>query len=332
MPFFESLRTALSRYAAMVHTVSPPLSSDELAAVQVRLPWPLPAHYVDFLRSYNGVSLFHEALLLHPISAVSAVGPLERFLRIGDSPDGELWLDRDGRLRLVDEETPDPIICGSTIENWLDATLGREALVVDRQGEFRDVFDEDGEALSEVVRRKRARVGARLDPGAALYPYEQAELLCEDGDLDGARQLLQQAVALDPEAGPAWELLSSLLQKLGQLQAAEHAALQAAAATWAPFFRASRLLDAAELAPERAAAHAAAAAAADREHGARLLEHARELLVQDHGERQHPYTEAQRLVQRVRLLLQHGEAAAPPAAQLASLERELRTRGALRVL
>ena len=216
MPFYESLRTALSRYAAFVHTAASPASPAELRAASARLLWPLPPSYIDFLSSWNGVTLFHDALILHPASALRPTGPADRFVCIGEAFDGELWLDKSGRLRLISEVAPDPMVCGSDIEHWLDATLGRETLIFDREGEFRDVFEEDGEALSSAVRRKRAQVGARQDPDAALYPYELAELLCEESDLDGARQLLQKAVALDSEAGPAWELLSGLLQKLGR--------------------------------------------------------------------------------------------------------------------
>jgi tetratricopeptide (TPR) repeat protein len=325
MPFFESLRTALSRYAAFVHTANLPASPAQLAAASARLPWPLPSSYADFLGSWNGVTLFHEALSLCPVDEVQAVGPGDRFLRVGESPDGELWLDPRGRLRSIDEVAPDPMVSGSDIEHWLDATLAREALLFDREGEFRDVFEEDGEALSAPVRRKRALAGARHDPEAALYPYEQAEILCEEADLDGARQLLQQAVTIDPEAGPAWELLGGVLQKLGQTAAAEHAALQAAAATWDPYLRAARLLDAAELVPERAATHAAAAALADPGHADQLLTQAREQLAHE-GDHQ----EAQRLVQRAQLLITHGKGESP--AELAQLLRELRTRSALRVL
>lgn len=330
MPFYESLRTALSRSAAFVHTVEQPAPAAALAEAERRLGRPLPADYGDFLRSFNGVALFHEAQVLHPIAAVRPAGPGGRFLHVGETAEGALWLDPAGQLRLVDEGAPDPIVCGSQIERWLEATLAREALILDREGEFRDVFDDDGEALRPAVRSKRAQVGARRDPHAALYLLEQAELLCEDADLDGARVLLQKAVALDPEAGPAWELLAALLQKLGQRPAAEHAALQAAATTWDPFLRASRLLDAATLSADHAAAHAAAAAAADPEHGQRLFEQAKELL--EHGGRQ--TDEAQRLAERLQLLLahDHAQAASPVRDQLLQIQRELRTRSALRVL
>lgn len=295
MPFYESLRTALARSAAFVHTVESPAKPAALTAAARRLERPLPPSYADFLSSFNGVALFHESIVLHPIAAVQPSGPAGRFLHIGETAEGDLWLDAAGRLRLVAPSAPDPIVCGSEIERWLDATLARESLVLDRDGEFREVFEEDGESLSAAVRRKRAQVGLKRDPGAALYLLEQAELLTEDLDLDAARQLLHKAVALDPEAGPAWELLSALLHKLGQLPAAEHAA---------------------------------AAAAADPEHGQRLFEQAQELIAQ--GGRHHD--EAQRLLRRLQLLVAHGHGATLPTAQLAQLERELRTRGALRVL
>ncbi|MFO0577145.1 MAG: SMI1/KNR4 family protein [Polyangia bacterium] len=337
MAFFESLRTALGRYATGVHEAAAPASEETLARAERRLERRLPAAYRDFLLSWNGVALFHEAYTLLPIDEVEAGrGP---FLIIGETPEGGLWLDGDGAIYLVDEAAPDPLLAGTGLGRFLDALLAREALVLDRDGEFRDVFTDDEEAvLLPEVRRKRARLGQKHDPGATLYALEQAELLCEEGEDPEARQLLEQATGpLGAHAlggGPAWELLAALRRQQGDTAGAEAAALKAADATWDPFLRASRLLDAAEAAAARAqagggdgaaAAHAQAAWRADDEHAERLLTEAKRLL----GEG--AVDEARRLVERLRLLCR-AEQDRPEQAGLERLERELRTRDALRLV
>lgn len=342
MAFFESLRTALGRYATGVHEAAAPASEESLARAERRLGRRLPAGYRDFLQSWNGAALFHEAYTLHPIDEVEpGPGP---FLIIGETPEGGLWLDGDGAIFLVDEGSPDPLLAGTELGRFLDALLAREALVLDRDGEFRDVFTDDDEAvLLPEVRRKRARLGQKHDPDATLYSLEQAELLCEEGEDDEARQLLEQVTARLGEretgGGPAWELLSALRHQQGDLAGAEAAALKAAAATWDPFLRASRLLDAAEAAAARpegaqapgatatATAHAQAAWRADDEHAERLLTEARHLLTDG------AVDEARRLVDRLRLLCRAtAESDRPELAGLERLERDLRTRDALRLV
>lgn len=330
MAFFEPLRRALGDYAAGVHEARPPASAAALQALEARLG-PLPATYRDLLRSFDGVSLFHELITLFGTVDEGLGRPAPGQLRVGEGPDGALWMDEAGALRLVDEGEPDPILCGSGLEPWLKATLGREGLVIDKDGEFRDALDDEG-ALTDAARWKRAKLGRRSDPGAAIYLLEEAELLVGERRSDEALGRLQEAVALDPQAGPAWELLGALRREAGDLAAAEQAALRAAAATPDPWLRASRLLDAALAVPRgadgdpRRLAHAAAAAQADPGHGERLLREAREALQAGQAE------EAEGLGARLELL----QAARPDAAALGepleALRRELRTRQALRVL
>lgn len=240
MAFFEALRKSVGRYASGVHQLNPPTDERLLFSTEERLQQSLPASHRDFLRSFNGVALFHESLRLFAAAEIVRVETQPRYLRVGETPDGALYLGNDekGRLYLVDEDAPDPILVGSDTESWLDATLGREGLLFDREGEFRDVFTDQG--LSLAVRRKRFQLGQRYDAQAALYLLEQAELSCEDGDLPAAISLLQKAVAQDPNAGPAWELLATLCLDCEQIEAGQQAALQAAAATWHPPLRAAR--------------------------------------------------------------------------------------------
>lgn len=335
--FFESLRTALGRYSVGVHEAAAAATEARIKSAERLIGQALPASYRDFLRSWNGVALFHEAHTLFPIEelrvaeAAPARGPL---FVVGETPEGSLWLDPAGRIFLVDEAQPDPLLMAKDVAAWLDATLAREALLVDREGEFRDVFSDDEEAvLQPEIRRKRARLGMKLDPGSALYPLELAELLCEEGETAEAQELLGRATELDPQAGPAWELLAALRRQDGDAAGAEEASLRAASATWDPFLRASRLLDAAEVSSARAREHAQAARAADPDHGEQLLTQARRLL----GEGS--IDEARRLVDRLRLYCsapgagEHpDEGAAEVQAGLQRLERDLRSRDALRVI
>jgi len=335
MAFFEALRAAAGRYAAFVHFLGAPATLTSLDALTKRAAWPLPTEYLDFLRSFDGVTLFLEAQSLFSCDSVQPVDgtPEGRsYLHIGDCADGALWLDASGRISLVDASAPDPIVVGSHIEAFIDATLAREALIVDRQGEFRDVFVGDDE-LELSVRKKRAACGKREDPGAALPWFEQAEIAYEEGDVDAALAALKQAVILDPLAGPAWGLLAALYQAAGQPAGAEHAALQAAAATWHGPLRASRLLLAARACPSRAAEHARAAWQADDQLAERLLVEAQDAL--DAAE----LTEARHVTEQLQLLLSaeaglsdNAERLAQAQQKLVTLEKQVRTRSALHVV
>jgi len=242
MAFFESLRTAVGRYAGGVHELAPPVDTRQLTATEKQLGVTLPDSHREFLRSFDGAWLFHESLRLCAAAEIGALkgGDSATWLRIGETPDGALLLrPADGAIYLVDDEVPDPILAGSSTEAWLDATLAREGLLVDREGEYRDVFTDEG--LSLPVRRKRMQLGRRHDPQAALYLFEQAELDAEAGDLDAALAALRLAVKLDPQAGPAWELQATLCLDGGALDEGEAAARKAAESTWHPPLRSARL-------------------------------------------------------------------------------------------
>lgn len=335
MAFFEALRAAASRYAAGVHFLGRPADARAMQALAERAGWPLPSTYRDFLRSFDGVALFLEAQTLLPcdeIQPVPGVPQGRAYLHIGDCSDGALWLDPAGKISLADESAPDPIVVGSHIEAYLESTLAREALVVDRQGEFREVFVGDDE-LDPTVRKKRAKLGQRHDPGAALPLLELAELAYEEGDAESAQAALQQAVQLDPLAGPAWGLLAALYHAAGQLTGAEHAALQAASGTWHGPLQASRLLQAARACPMRATQHAREAWRADPQLAERLLGEAQAAL--DAAE----VAEARHLVDQLQLLLAAAPVEGTEAAQLGqaqqkldALAKQVRTRSALHVV
>src|SRR5207237_376350 len=83
-----------------------------------------------------------------------------------------------GRLVEADDDG-DRVVVGSSLEKWLGAMMAREGLLVDREGEWKDVFD--GGQLSLEARKKRARVALKADPGAAAWHLEAAERAFEAG-------------------------------------------------------------------------------------------------------------------------------------------------------
>lgn len=236
MGFYESLRVALTQAKSGVHWANPPLT----ARAKVQQPsqsW-YPSAYLDFVSSFNGISLFHESLQIFSLSDERVRPTARTHIRIGEFSGEALWMNAEGLIRLVDEETPDPIVLGSSLEKLINATLSREALLIDSNGVFREVFDEEGE-LIDPVRQKRFHLGQKKDPESAYYLLEEAEWHLDHQRIEMAITILQQALAYDKNAGPALELYAFLLRQQDKhteaaaqfalaAQAALHPALQAA--------------------------------------------------------------------------------------------------------
>ncbi|MBL8635739.1 MAG: hypothetical protein JNM40_21110 [Myxococcales bacterium] len=324
MSFFESVRLALARHPVGVHCLAPSAAASELASAEQRVGTFPSDDYREFLSTWNGGAMFHESLTLLPASSLSRLSP-ER-IQIGECSDGQIFLDGQGRVRVMDEEEPDPLTAGSDFSTWIDVVMAREALLIDRDGEFRDVFDEEDGVLKTEVRRKRAQLGRKRDRGASLYPLELAELALEDGDDEQALQLLSEAVEHDPQAGPAWELLAALYRQSEELELAHDAYLRAASATPSETLRAMRLLEAAQLQPLHAQALVEAATMADPGLPERLLTQAREHLTK------HDVEEAKQLQAKLQLLATHQRLPSDVTPEVERIEKDLRSRDALRVL
>lgn len=150
MSFFESVRLALARHPVGVHSLNQAATAAELVSAEQRVGIFPSDDYREFLSTWNGGSMFHESITLCPATALVRRSP-DRLL-IGECSDGLLFLDAQGRVRVMDEEEPDPLTVGSDFATWLDVVMAREALLIDRDGEFRDVFDEeDGVDRKSVV-------------------------------------------------------------------------------------------------------------------------------------------------------------------------------------
>jgi tetratricopeptide (TPR) repeat protein len=216
MRFYERFRAALARFSDGVHQLDPPASERAVDEAERRLGRALPAEFRDFLRQWNGGWLFHDDYALFGVGGAGA-GELELAgdrVRIGEGVGGALLLDERGRVIAVDAETETERVEGSRFERWLDATIAREALVYDREGEFRDEAFDGGE-LSAKLRRKRAQAAAKADPDAPAWREELAAILVEEGRPAQAIAELERAVELEPASAPAWFALGKLHRDAG---------------------------------------------------------------------------------------------------------------------
>src|SRR5205814_2970210 len=101
--FFDRFRAELARYAEGVHQLGDPTPQAELGPA-----W--PAALQDLYRSWNGMRLFHDSLVLYPSALVS---PTDGAWQIGEAPSVRLVTDERGRVREADEHG-DSILVGST--------------------------------------------------------------------------------------------------------------------------------------------------------------------------------------------------------------------------
>lgn len=233
--FFDRFRTAQRRYARGVHELSEPATPAAIAAAEARVGG-LPDELRDFLGQWNGGYLFHDDYALFGVEGarpdllrlVRVEGPgAEPLLALGEGPDRSLFVDGRGRVLARHADTEELVVEGSGLERWLDATLAREALVYDRDGEFREEAFDGGE-LSDGTRRKRAQAALKADPDAPAWNLELAELFLEGGEPDSARELLEHLVEGEPGDAGAWLLLGRLRREAGDLAGASAAFVAAA--------------------------------------------------------------------------------------------------------
>jgi tetratricopeptide (TPR) repeat protein len=253
--FFERFRAEVARYADGVHRLGAPAPAAAVAG--------LPDELASFLRSWNGAELFVDAVELFPADGVVRDGDLAVFGRAGDD---RLALDGAGRVVRVEEDTGEALIEGTSFARWLEAYVVAEATLYDREGEFRDgVFDDSGEEIAPAVVEKRERRALKLDPGAPAPSWRLARALDRLGQGAKAARVLDELVARAPAFGWAWFDLGRLRRVAGDLAAAEQAFARAAAAD--PGYEHAGYF----------AAHAARAAAARGDDGARAGHAARAL-------------------------------------------------------
>ena len=223
--FVARLREALSRFSDGVHTLDAPATAAEVAAAERRLGVSLHATVKELYAFADGLWLFDEVVRVHRLAELT-MSPRQRVV-CAKSDGVSLTCDVDGRIYEEDEDG-DTILSGLSLEDELLVRLARESLLIDAEGEWKDVFGLDGELLP-AVRRRRNEAARKRAPHAARWLIEAAELSLElDEDQAAAESLLAEAVAKDPGAAPAHELLGLLLIAHGEVvQAADALALAA---------------------------------------------------------------------------------------------------------
>jgi hypothetical protein len=245
----------------------------------------LPDELAAFLRSWNGVTLFIDALTIHPADALERDG--ER-LYFGVTATGDRLALDGGAVLKVEEDTGEALCEGTGFARWIEGYIAAEGTLYDREGEFKeDLFDDSGEELAAAAAERRERRALKVDPDAPAPAWRLAHALHRLGQERKARELLSALTARVPGFAWAWFDLGKLERGAGDLAAAERAFGAAAAADpayeHAGYFAAHAARAAAARGDEPARArHAQAALASDpellrtqRDAAARLLEEER---------------------------------------------------------
>jgi hypothetical protein len=238
--FSLRLREALGRFADGVHELGAPAAA---AALERARAAGLPPSVLRVYQLADGIDLFGDLVRVRPLAAVAA----ERDEHVlGEAEGQRLCVDAAGRILELDEDG-DRLCVADELETALLVYLAREALLVGPDGEWKEVFGDDGEVVP-AVRRRRSEAALRRAPRASRWLVEAAELALElDGDEATALERCAEACVADPGAAGAAELRGMLLDSRGAHQEAL-GALTAAAEQSGPAHRADRAAAAAEVA------------------------------------------------------------------------------------
>jgi tetratricopeptide (TPR) repeat protein len=220
--FFERFREEVARYAEGVHRLGGPAPAARLKG--------FPDELAAFLRSWNGADLFVDAVRIAPAEEIARDGELWPF---GETATGDrLAIDAaTGAVLRVEEDTGELLVEGTSFAHWLEGLVIAEAIVYDREGEFREgIFDEDGEELTPAAAEKRERKALKVDPTAPAPAWRLAKALSRLGRADKAAAVLRELTAREPRFAWAWFDLARLERAAGDLAAAERAYASAAEA------------------------------------------------------------------------------------------------------
>lgn len=217
--YFERFRAEVARYAEGVHRLGDPAPASAVKG--------LPAELASFLRSWDGGDLFVDAVSIYPASGMRREGEL---LLFGETATGDrLALAADGAVLRIEEDTGEALPEGTSFARWIEGLVAAEAIVYDREGEFReDVFADDGDELTPAAAERRERKALKVDPDAGAPAWRLARALARRGKDAEAIQVLRKAVARTPSFGWAWFDLGKLLRAAGELVDAEGAFARAA--------------------------------------------------------------------------------------------------------
>jgi len=255
--FFDRFRSVVARLPAGLIRVRPPAAPEAIARAEAALGRPLPAEYASFLRSFDGADLFHESVVIFGVGVGVGVGvggdaprvldPVARErpdeLTFAEALSGDRFaLDARGRVLRYDPGADERALAGSSFVRWLDATVAREQILFDRDGEYApDVFDPSGHEITPTIALRQTERALKVDPGAADQEHARGLALARLGRRDAALAAFQAATALDGDNPWPWFDLGRTALALGRAAAALPAFRRAAAAVSEPA-SAARLL------------------------------------------------------------------------------------------
>jgi tetratricopeptide (TPR) repeat protein len=214
--FFDRFRDALSRLPAGLIRPGTAADPKDVAAAEATLGRPLPPDLASFLRSFDGVDLFHESVVLAGVGRQAARQlvdlnprrPPDELVFAETATGDRFALQGDGavvRLREGDEDDGAPEgaeerwRAGSNFTIWLDALIAHERVLYGSDGEFQpDAFEPDGAEILPLVALRQAERALKLDPGSAEFHHERAVALRRLGREDAALAAFREAAALDP--------------------------------------------------------------------------------------------------------------------------------------
>jgi tetratricopeptide (TPR) repeat protein len=214
--YFEALREASGRLPQGLIRLGPPANDFDVAAAETELGRKFPHSYRELLRSFNGVELFGESIVIlgvkgSPFGAVVEANrlPMPENLHAGElviagTSEGDLVVvepsdvGSQGRLHRLRPDAEERWLAGSSLTAWLEATIAHEEILYDRQGEFKlEAFSADGEITPDYA-LKQAERAVRKDPVSGFAQYELGAALRALGRLDRAREAFARASQLDP--------------------------------------------------------------------------------------------------------------------------------------
>ncbi len=213
--FFDSFRAAVARLPAGLLRPGPPASEQAIAAARRALAAPVPDAYWRFLRSFDGVDLFHESIVVAGVDAAAARSLLDLSTRSGDgdgddpavtfaeSIGGDRFVFDDQRVVRLRAGSDERWLTGSSFESWLAAVIAHDEILYGADGEFaHDVFEPGGRELLPRAALRQAERALRLDRGSAEWEHERGTALRRLGRTSEAAASFARAAEL--HAGNPW--------------------------------------------------------------------------------------------------------------------------------
>lgn len=236
-------------YEPFVVEIVPPVSFWELTTSIVYQH--IPAHYVDFLKHTNGISLFsglYDFYGIERLNGLTQHATLE-FLQgqysnskdkvqpsknekifesihffdgwflIGNHPLGEYWMDKEGQIHGYFSKEEGRLLLAKNFFDFFRIILDRESLVFDSAGEYRDVFGQEGDFVKKIKTLRRNVVG-EYDLETPWALYEEALEYNTKKQLARKADCLKGALNFDTTSGLLLELLADVNRQMGDTQSA----------------------------------------------------------------------------------------------------------------